>query len=62
MKPKFCPNCGKELIDESFYLKSFTSILFNEGKKDEVVVLVNGWGIDCYYCDWGGEILPNHNE
>lgn len=49
MKPRFCPNCGKELIDESLYLKLFTSLILNEGKKDEVVVSVNGWGIDCFY-------------
>jgi hypothetical protein len=62
MKPKFCPNCGKELIDESLYVKSFTSLIFNEGKTDELIVPVKGWGIDCFYCGWGGEILPNDNN
>lgn len=62
MKLKYCPSCGKELIDESFYLKSFTSLIFNEGEKSEVLVTVNGWEIDCFYCDWGGEILPKENN
>jgi len=61
MKPKFCPNCGKELIDESFHLKSFSSLIFNEGKENQLVVPVKGWGIDCFHCNWEGEILPSEN-
>lgn len=35
MKPKFCPNCGgKRLIDESFYFKSFSSLIFNDKKEN----------------------------
>ncbi len=54
MKPKFCPNCGKELIDESFHLKSFSSLIFNEGKENELIVSVKGWGM-CYFSwkNWG---------
>jgi hypothetical protein len=59
MKPKFCPNCGKELINESFYLKAFSSLIFNEGEENELLVPVKGWGIDCVHCNWIGEILPS---
>lgn len=56
MKSKFCPNYGKRLIDESFYLKSFSSLIFNDEKENALVVPVKGWGVDCFHCNWEGEV------
>jgi hypothetical protein len=59
--PKYCPNCGKAFNDESL-VKSFTSLIFNHKKKGEISVPVNGWGVECFYCKWNGEILPDDEE
>lgn len=56
MKSKFCPNYGKRLIDESFYLKSFSSLIFNDEKENALVVPVKEWGVDCFHCNWEGEV------
>jgi hypothetical protein len=58
MKPKYCPNCGKKFNDESL-VKSFTGLVFNHNEKDEITVPAKGWGIDCFNCEWSGEILPD---
>ncbi|KML36602.1 hypothetical protein [Cytobacillus firmus] len=56
MKPKFCPNCGKEFNDESL-VKLFTGLVFNHNEKNEITVHAKGWGIECSDCEWSGEIL-----
>lgn len=62
MKPKYCPNCATKLIDESFYLKQFTILECKDTKGTIVIIPVEGWGVECHKCNWGGEILPYEEE
>ncbi|MBK3313471.1 MULTISPECIES: hypothetical protein [Bacillales] len=57
-KPLFCPNCGVKLIDEDFYVKSFTSYETKDRNNNVVVIDLNGWGCECASCNWEGDILP----
>lgn len=61
MEPKFCPNCGKNFNQDSL-VKSFTGLTLHHNKKDEITVPVKGWGIECFNCDWSGEILPDDEQ
>ena len=60
--PKFCPNCGDELIRISKDGKIWIMPLGDMNVKDSTSLKITVFDIYCDSCEWSGDISPDSLE